>query len=464
MIKSNSPLVTVYITNYNYEAYLERSIQSVLDQEMQDFELIIIDDGSTDNSKEIIEAYRDTPGVSIIYQQNKGLNVTNNVAMRASRGKYLMRLDADDFLEPEALEVMSRVLESDGDLGLVFPDYYYVDAAGNRTGQEIRHNFEKEVSLYDQPAHGACTMVRLAFLKKLGGYNESFTCQDGYDLWIKFITHYKVTNVNHPLFSYRRHGNNLTGNEERILGTRQQIKEAFVRQHYENPRTLAVIPVRDTFVDGQNWPLMEFNGITVLQDKIETCLQADDIQHIAVTSADELILAHARKHYSGNKRVSIIYRPPAFEDLNQSLAKSIEHAVEEVQKLIGVPVAVMTVSLEFPFLKPKVLDEVIHTQVLFKADSVLTVRPDNHTYYKHVGHGMVPVFNTENFSKLERDALYKGSGGVMLTTMDQLRKSRRSVSGNVSHVIVDKKTAFCVRSKFELEVFKKLVKSETESI
>ena len=66
-------------------------------------------------------------------------------------------------------------------------------------------------------------MIRLENLRMLGGYNESFICQDGYDLWIKFIMHYKVTNINKP-FYYRRHGNNLTGNEERILSTRKKLK------------------------------------------------------------------------------------------------------------------------------------------------------------------------------------------------------------------------------------------------
>ncbi len=112
-MSKEQPLVSVYITNYNYEKFIRTSIASVFQQTLQDFELLIIDDGSTDNSKAIIEEYRDHPKVTIIYQKNKGLNVTNNIAMRASRGKYIMRLDADDFLEPEALGVMYNVLESD---------------------------------------------------------------------------------------------------------------------------------------------------------------------------------------------------------------------------------------------------------------------------------------------------------------------------------------------------------------
>jgi glycosyltransferase involved in cell wall biosynthesis len=204
-----NPLLTVYITNYNYGMYIQQSVESVLSQTFQDFELFIIDDGSVDNSKEIIEQYRDNPKINIIYQQNKGLNVTNNIAMRASIAKYIMRLDADDFLTPDALEIMVSALENDIDLGLVFPDYYYTNDNGIITGEEIRHDFDKDVSLFDQPAHGACTMIRLENLKMLGGYNESFTCQDGYDLWIKFIMHFKVTNINKPLFYYRRHGLSL---------------------------------------------------------------------------------------------------------------------------------------------------------------------------------------------------------------------------------------------------------------
>jgi len=135
-MNSTNPLVTVYITNYNYAAYIRDSIESVLTQTLQDFELLIIDDGSSDNSKEIIEEYRETESVTIIYQKNKGLNITNNVAMRAAKGKYIMRLDADDFLVKEALAEMSNVLEGDDELGLIFPDYYYVDGDGKKTGEE----------------------------------------------------------------------------------------------------------------------------------------------------------------------------------------------------------------------------------------------------------------------------------------------------------------------------------------
>jgi glycosyltransferase involved in cell wall biosynthesis len=446
------PLVTIYITNYNYGKFIRQSIESVLNQTEQDFELLIIDDGSVDNSREIIEEYRGNPKISIIYQKNKGLNITNNIAMRASHGKYLMRLDADDFLEPEAVEVMSKVLEQDDELGLVFPDYYYVDAEGQRIGEERRHNFEKEVSLYDQPAHGACTMIRLSFLKELGGYNESFTCQDGYDLWIKFIMHHKVNNVSSPLFSYRRHGNNLTTNEEKILNTRKKIKELFVEQHLQSLPTLAVIPVRNTFIRDINWPLYQIDGKSVLERKVAECSRSKRIKSVVVSSSDREILNHCQEWSQRYENLHVIERPRTFAQTNESLAKTIEQAVSYVQEQGTTLEAVMSVSLEYPFVAADVMDDAINTLVLFSSDTVLSVRPDNRTYYQHTGHSLQPILDQDKFTKLEREALYKGAGGIVVSTLDNFLKHQRLISGKISHVVVDQKTAFGVFSELDFKL------------
>ncbi|WKV10960.1 glycosyltransferase [Marivirga harenae] len=455
----NRPLVTVYITNFNYEKYIQTAIESVLAQSMKDFELFIIDDGSTDDSKAIIENYRGQDQISIIYQQNKGLNITNNVAMRAANGQYLMRLDADDFLEKTALEKMSLALEKDARLGLVFPDYYYVDADGNRTGLEQRHNFEKEVSLYDQPAHGACTMIRLEFLKSLGGYNESFTCQDGYDLWIKFITHHKVSNINEPLFSYRRHGQNLTTNEDKILKTRKQIKSVFVDENFKSPSTLGIIPVRNTFIDNINLPLFEIEGRSLLERKVQACLASNKLSHLVISSADEDILRHAVEKFNGNEKIIIIERPKAYADKNQSLNDTIQQSIDYEEHNGRNYDAVMTISIEFPFLEAETIDEAIDTLTLFKSDAVLSVRPDNRLYYQHTGKTLAPILEQEKFTKLEREALYKGVGGIVLSTIANFKRNKKMTSGRISHIVVDQKTAFGIFSKFDFELFRPLIRN-----
>lgn len=451
------PMISVYITNHNYEKYLQQAIESVLKQTYEDFELIIIDDGSSDNSCDIIEEYRDHEKVTIIYQQNKGLNVTNNVAMRVSKGTYIMRLDADDFLAETALDDMVTLLEKDEDLGLVFPDYYYVDEKGQITGEERRHNFDSEVSLFDQPAHGACTMIRLDFLKKLGGYNESFTCQDGYDLWLKFITHYKVTNINKPLFYYRKHGNNLTTNEEKILRTRRLIKEAFIEDNLVKKENLVVIPVRNTQINGVSWPLFNSNGKTILQDKVETALNASSTNCAVVISSDEEILDYSRKYLSDDNRVLVVERPPRMAGYTETLDKSVELAISEAESAGKTFETVMTAALEFPFLSSDILDEMVHTLHLFKTDSVLSVRPDNRMYYQHNGHSLVPILDQDKFVKVEREALYKSVGGLMLASINSFKKYGTMKCGKIGHVLVEKKNAFGVFNEFEFEIFKILI-------
>ena len=123
-------LVTVYITNHNYGKYINKAIKSVLGQTLKNFELIIIDDGSKDDSRKIIDKYKNNKKVLTVFQKNKGLIVSNNLALRLAKGKYILRLDADDWLDPHALEIMSSILEKNSKIGLVFPDYYLVNING----------------------------------------------------------------------------------------------------------------------------------------------------------------------------------------------------------------------------------------------------------------------------------------------------------------------------------------------
>lgn len=450
-----SELVTVYITNYNYGRFIEQAIQSVLGQTYKKFELLIIDDGSNDGSHQIIERYRNLENVRIIYQNNKGLNASNNVAIENSNGKYLIRLDADDFFEPSALGVMISLLEADPELGLVFPDYYYVNNEGERTGQERRYHFDDEVTLYDLPAHGACTMIRLQFLKDVGGYDETFTCQDGYELWIKFISFYKVTNISKPLFSYRRHGQNLTGNEIRILNTRKAIKQKFVETYLQVPKTVAIIPIRSKSFDGVNWPFYIYQGKSILEHKVDSCLFSKNISKIVLVSAEEEILEYCKRVFMGNDRVEVLSRPEAYAANSVSLSSTIKLIINSFRDFDFENL--MTISLDFPFSDEKIIDEAIHTQLIFKADSVISVKSDLSTYYQHDGSGLSPILDQDRYTKYERDALFKGAGGVVLSTFSHFSKTEKMVSNRIAHVLIDDKSSFGVMNSFDFKVFKALV-------
>lgn len=457
------PLVTVYVTNYNYGKFIEQALESIYNQTFQDFELIIVDDGSTDNSKEIIESYATKEKTSVIFQKNKGLNVTNNIALKASKGKYIMRLDADDYLVESALEQMVAELEGNDELGLVFPNYYLVDEENIKLAEIKRFNFDEEVSLYDLPAHGAVTMIRVDFLKSLGGYDESYKCQDGYELWIKFITKYKVSNVSEPLFYYRQHGDNLTSNENKILGTRMKIKEDFtVKKNINMPNSVAIIPVRGQKLNNEYLAYTKLGEFSFLEIKINSVLESSLISKAVVTSHDQSILDFVSKKYSGNSDVITIKRPKEFARMNTSLNKTIDlvltnEALVDMEGLAVLPI-------EYPFLKSKDIDDAIRTAEIFKADTILSVRSDSSTFYQHHGKGLVPILNQGQFTKLERDDLFKATGGVTYSLLKSYKELGKLVGGKIGHVMVDGASSIGVFSKFDLELANAWHKNSLKSL
>tara|TARA_B100000700_G_scaffold314154_1_gene400288 strand:+ start:2006 stop:2911 length:906 start_codon:yes stop_codon:yes gene_type:complete len=294
MLKSN-PLITVYITNYNYGKFIKKAINSVLNQTFKNYELIIIDDGSKDKSVEIINEFQNKKNIKIIFQKNKGLVVSNNLALRLSKAKYIMRLDSDDWLDPHALEIMSNILERDEKISLVFPDYYEVDKNGKILKQIRRHNFKK-VKLLDQPAHGACTLIRKENLMDIGGYDEEFNCQDGYYLWLKFIKKYVVRNVNLPLFYYRQHEKSLSKNNKKIFSNRSKIISKLQKKE-KKKKILAILPIRGLKLDPNSLVLKKLKNKPLVFFTIESILASKLINKLVVTSPDNQLLNIIKKKY-----------------------------------------------------------------------------------------------------------------------------------------------------------------------
>ncbi len=206
------PKITLYITNHNYGKYLKESIESALSQTCRDFELFIIDDSSTDNSREIIEEYRGGQNISIFYLNNRSHIKNANFALQKAKGNYFMRLDADDKLDPNALLILSHYLDQNENVAAVFPGYYLTDKEGKITETVRRSEKIEALKQNDKEPHGACTMIRTQILKDVGGYDEKLKRKDGLDLWNKLKQNYPVVSLPTPLFYYRQHDKNLSAN------------------------------------------------------------------------------------------------------------------------------------------------------------------------------------------------------------------------------------------------------------
>lgn len=444
---TKSPLVTVYITNHNYSRYLKQAIESVLSQKFRSFELIIIDDGSTDNSRDVIEMYRGNPRVKIVYQQNKGLNISNNIAINLSRGRYIIRLDADDYLDENALLIMANKLEKDEDLTLVFPDYYVVDENGDVLSCQRRHNFQ-DLTVKDRPAHGACTMIRKDTLIEVDGYCEDFKCQDGYDIWVKLIDKFKVANVNLPLFYYRQHEKNLTRNQEEILTTRHEI----IRRHTNNrqinrKRHIGVIPIRGGEKE-TTLALRRFIDTTLLDIVITGALQTENISRLILTTPDESIINYAKEVY-GDK-ITIDKRPQELSALNTKMEDTVNYLIGEYKGCFNAADTITIIGFEYPLRKHIFIDKAINTLYLFDVDSVLSVNQRNANFFRHGRLGLVP-FETNRGLTLERNIIFEETGGIHTVNYESYLKRRSWRAGKIGHIIVDELSAFKLTDETDFE-------------
>jgi len=447
---TKQPLVTVYLTNYNYENFIKQSIDSVLNQKFRDFELIIIDDGSTDKSKNIIETYRNHPKVTIVYQENRGLNVTNNIAIKLSRGKYIVRLDADDYLNENAMTVLSDKLSSDNNLALVFPDYYLIDVDGNIIAEEKRHDFNN-VTMYDQPAHGACSMIRKDVLVELGGYSEEFTRQDGYELWIKIIKNRKVANINLPLFYYRQHENNLTNDREKLYKTRHKIvKKHTGEQKIKNKKHIAIVPIRDN--SDSPLCLRDFSDTTLLDITIESILKTDNITSLIITTPNYNIAKYIENKY--RSQVLIDLRPNKLARLNTHLSETVKYLIDEY-KIEADTISI--INYEYPLRKGFYLDKAINTMYLFNAQSVLSVSQHSDNFYLHQGDGL-KALKSNNDLRLERDFVYKETGGIHCVKMDFFSQYKNIISNKNTHIVIDDNSSKQIKMEGDFEYLEYLYK------
>ena len=447
-VKIFNPLITVYITNYNYAKYLKNSIESVLNQTYTNFELIIIDDGSTDNSADILDKYKSFPKIKILFQKNKGLNVSNNIALKLSKGEYITRLDADDWLDENFLEVMVNKIKKDPKIGMIFCNYFLVNNKGIIQGQFFRHDFRK-VKLLDQPAHGACSMINTKCLKLIGGYNEKFKSQDGVDLWIRLIQKYKIKNINLPLFYYRQHGNNLTNNTRKLFLSRDQIFKHNVKSK-KIKNTICIIPIRG--MDEDTTALKKINGQMVLCRMIKELKKLDLIKKIIISSPDTKILNIVKKRFKN--KVVTIKRKPELAQYNTPIIKTLISIVNRCRGKLKFD-SILKLNVDHPLLNAQNFESAINIMNLFNTDEVITVKKENDNFYYHNGKGMKQFQNSSNL-KLEREEVYRKIGSMHLYK----KKCLLNYNNNrkTGHLIVDEISAHRIKNEYDLKISEILLK------
>jgi len=442
------PRITVYIACHNYGAYVSEAIESVLCQTVNDWELLLIDDGSTDDTYEVFESYRSQPKIRIFRTEGISLPAVNNLALNEAKGKYIVRLDGDDIFDENILLVLGNYLDRDDELALVFPDYYLVDETGEIFAHEWRSKLHTKDHVMDEPPNGACTMVRTDVLKTVGGYREDLGAQDGLDLWLKIKDQYKSTNVNLPLFYYRRHGKNLTEQPLKILNARREIKSDMAFNEIGNRRPIiAVIPCRKNhdFVDDL-WA-QKISGKSLLERDILVCISSDMFDYIVV-ACDNPDAEHIVNKYSHDERVKFFLRDEKSTLRSTSIVETLNKLVEVYDsELNGI---VLMRYIQTPFVTKGTIEEAVNSIVISDVDCAFAVEAIRHDVFQRKANGLVPL-NPSAYGIVNTSSLYRDSSTCMAVKTKKIKGGSLRGS-NSAGFKVSAAESFFMSSENDIEV------------
>jgi glycosyltransferase involved in cell wall biosynthesis len=209
---SSVPIISVLMPVYNGEKYLSEAIKSILNQTFTDFEFLFINDGSTDQSKIIIDSFHDPRIVYIENEQNNGLIYSLNLGISLAKGKYIARMDADDISLPKRLEKQVNYLEQHKDIGICGASAYRIDGNGNVLGKmgRIRNPQVLQASLiFSSPFIHPLMMIRTELIAD-NMYDPRYKHVEDYELWTRLLIICKGINLNDYLLLYRWHDENIS--------------------------------------------------------------------------------------------------------------------------------------------------------------------------------------------------------------------------------------------------------------
>jgi glycosyltransferase involved in cell wall biosynthesis len=222
--------VTVVIPTFNYARYVQEAVDSALAQTVPPLEIIVVDDGSTDNTQEVMAAYTSNPRVRYLHQENFGLSAARNAGIRAARGEFIALLDADDRWKPEKLS--RQLAEFTGQqVGLVYCGREVFDEHDTHDlnpADESKCELALEWLTISTLFCPSSLIVRRRCFTKQGGFDESLRKVEDREMWIRLANHWRFRCVPDCLVEWRRHGHALNVQTDGMESAfRETLRRAF---------------------------------------------------------------------------------------------------------------------------------------------------------------------------------------------------------------------------------------------
>lgn len=232
----DQPLVSVITATYNRDKYLPFAIESVLKQTHANIEYHIVDDGSADNTTELVKTYMGDDRIRYYFQPNQGQSVARNVGIRHSRGDFICFLDSDNVWKANKVQMQLLIFKENDDIDIVYGDGEYIDESGNLIGTpRIRRysGYITEKLLRKNFVGFNTAMARRRCFDELGGLDETLRRSDDYELWLRFSTRYKFHYIPVCMAQYRVWNNQLSSAKEERYKAIGEILQRFFERHRE---------------------------------------------------------------------------------------------------------------------------------------------------------------------------------------------------------------------------------------
>ena len=204
-----APKVTVVLPTYNQAGYLPEALNGIFAQTYPDYELIVVNDGSTDMTRDILAEFRHEHPMTVVSQDNLGLPRALNAGFARAQGEYLTWISSDNVMRPHMLELLVRSLDEDPSLGLVYADLYLINEHGHKLGRFGSADYDRLLILH-------VNLVLSAFLyrrecsEQIGGYDPEFAYAEDWEYWIRLSQVCRMKHIAEPLNCHRLHSASMT--------------------------------------------------------------------------------------------------------------------------------------------------------------------------------------------------------------------------------------------------------------
>lgn len=360
-------LASIIITNYNYGKYLRRCITSCLNQNFgpQNFEVIVVDDKSSDDSIKIIKDFSRIKNFKfLINKRNIGVAKSANKAIAHSKGKYFIRVDADDFISKDLLKFMILYIENNIDILGVACDYVYITNEGKKL---------KKISSLKKPI--SCGILyNKKKLKTLGFYNKDFKHREEEELRVRLGSKYKIHNLPIPFYRYRIHTQNKTRSSDykkkfklkiQTLKVEEKIKNYNLKKNKLNIAAIIPAKINSRRLNYKN--IKKIWGKPMIYWAINAAKNTKIIKNIYVSSESNKVLSLAKKY-----GVKTIKRPADLSKNTTPKMDVIKHAVNTISKRTK-PKIIISLQANSPNLTSLDLLNGIINLVKFKKNEIISV-------------------------------------------------------------------------------------------